>query len=360
MTKILFINGGLLLKGGTETFIMNILRHLPEDTFHIDIVVHGYGEGFYDKELESLGIRIMHVPVKGQDPIKNYRLLKGIITQGRYDVIHAHLNDQNGPVLKMAKQAGTPVRISHSHSSQSYSSNVLKQLLGLMARKKILPNSTLNLACSDSAGKYLYGDHDYTVVPNAIKTKDFIYDIKQREAIREEYGIKDEVVYGHIGWFNEIKNHHEIIRIFNGIQKQEPHSKLILVGEGPLYDDVRDQVNELGLQTKVIFAGLQDSVSEYLSAMDVFLMPSLFEGLPYVLIEAQSSGLPIYCSDTIDPNIKLTPLLNFLPLNNTDAWIEAITHRQVSTRRSYDYELKQQGYELDDFVNQMIAYYQDK
>lgn len=360
MTKILIINGGLLLKGGTENFIMNILRSLDPQHYQVDVVVHGFDRGYYDDEIKAMGMQLLYVPIKGQDPIKNKQALTNIIKNGKYDVIHAHLNDQNGPVLKLAKKYGIPVRISHSHSSQSYSSNPLKQFLGKQARRSIVPNSTALFACSASAGKYLYDDEPFEIIPNAIDTNHFLYDESKRTQVREQYHLEDALVYGHIGWFNEIKNHTEIITMFNEIQKQQSNARLLLIGEGDLLEATKAQVEKLNLSDKVIFAGMQSDVAPFLSAMDAFLMPSLFEGLPYVLVEAQTSGLPIYCSDTIDKDIKLTDLVTFLPLNDTDTWVNTILNKELPVRQSRQNEMIEQGYDLQTTIDKIHTFYNNK
>lgn len=357
MKKILIVNGGLLLKGGTENFIMNILRSLDRKDYQVDVVVHGFGKGYYDDEIKSLGMQLIHVPIKGQNPIKNKQALTEIIKNGNYDVIHAHLNDQNGPVLKMAKKYNIPVRISHSHSSQSYSSNPIKKILGQHARRLITPNSTSLFACSNSAGEYLYGKEDFELIPNAIDTDHFLYDEDNRNKIRKQYDLEDKLVYGHIGWFNEIKNHTELIKIFNELQKKQDNARLLLIGEGDLLESIKDQVDQLNLQDKVVFAGLQEDVAPFLSAMDAFIMPSLFEGLPYVLVEAQTSGLPIYCSDTIDKDIKLTDLVTFLPLNDRQKWVDTILNQPLPQRQSRQKEMIEQGYDLKSSLNKIQEFY---
>lgn len=351
------VNGGILNRGGTEAFIMNVIRGLQSEEMSFEVMVHGYDKGVYDDELQALGVPIHQVPVKGKDPLGNKRAIKKVLSEGSFDVIHSHLNDQTGPILAMAKKAGIPIRLSHSHSTESYSSNQLKQILGQMARKKIKPNATSFLSCGQLAGEFLYGD-DFTIIPNAIDTDMFKFDSEQRDMIRRQYNILDtDVVYGHVGGFNHIKNHQFLIQVFAKVHQSNPKAKLLLVGSGNLIIEMKQLVNKLQIQDAVIFAGLQENVVPYLSAMDVFVMPSLFEGFPYVLVEAQTNGLPIVCTSNIDPGVALTSLIQFASLEDEATWIRLLSHIQPQDRHSFENEIVAQGFDLQSLNDLMMKYY---
>ena len=226
-----------------------------------------------------------------------------------------------------------------------------------MANKSIAPNATDLVACGQAAGEFLY-DGDFTIIPNAIDTDLFLYNENQRAKIRHQYDIDDETtVYGHVGGLNYIKNHQFLINVFYQVHLQNKNTKLLLVGAGDLLESLQEQVKSLNLEDAVIFAGLQTDVPAYLSAMDVFVFPSLFEGMPYVLLEAQNNGLPIICTKNIDPSVQITDLIQRVDIKDEAAWIQALLTTNHSERQSYDNEVKLSGYDLASLADLMAKVY---
>lgn len=359
-TRVLQVHGGSMMRGGTEAFIMNLLNNIDYNNFEVDVVVHGDKPGVYDQEIRNLGCKLLTVPIKSKNPIKNQRALEKIMKEGQYDVVHSHLNAMNGPLLEIAKKYNVRHRISHSHASEHYTTNKLKIMMGERAKKKIPLYATQLFSCSQLAGQFLYGKLPFIIIKNAIDTNKYLYDENKRIKLRRDLDIKDEIVFGHVGRFVYQKNHIELIHIFDEIQKIAPNSKLLLVGDGELLEETKEQVNNLGLKDKVKFLGVLDNIPSMLSVFDHFLLPSNFEGLPFVLVEAQCNGLNILCSDTVDKNVKITDLVHILPLANTQLWVEAFNQTKNYRRFSRNQELKDAGYEIEAQVKFICDLYKSK
>ena len=357
--RVLMVNGGLLHKGGTETFIMNTIRNLDPKIYEVDIMIHGDGIGEHDAELERLNINLLRVPIKGKHPIKNKQEIGNIISKGNYDVVHGNLNAQNGPLLKLAFKHKVPVRISHSHSTESYSTNPIKKLLGQFAMKLIPKYASDLLACSQKAGEWLYGTHDFIILKNPLDEKSFSYNVEKRNKIRRQFDLDSHFVYGHVGGFNHIKNHAFILELFKNINEINPSSKLLLVGDGSLKQEMENKANELGLKNAVKFTGNVDDVGAYMSAMDCFLFPSLFEGFGYVLLEAQCSGLKILSANTVDESVKITELIQFLPLEDKNLWLKESNKPIINLRRSHVEEIRLNGFDNESVISHLEKIYKN-
>ena len=359
--KILYMHGGTLARGGTEAFMMNTFRNVS-DFVHIDFLVHGFEEGIYDAEIKAKGSKVFYVPIKSKDYFGNVREIKRILKEGNYDIVHAHLNAMNGPVLKIAKQMGVPIRISHSHASKHYTTNKIKLFLNNRAMKKIPHYATELVSCSDVAGKFLYGNHPFKVLYNAIDVDKYAFNLENRAKIRAQYNLGDAMVFGHIGRFNFQKNHHQLINIFAALHAKTPNSKLVLVGEGELLEDVKSQISKMGLDNAVVFTGTLSNIDEMLSAFDCFLLPSVFEGLPYVLVEAQANGLLVLASDTVDFETKISHRFFFLDPNNIEAWLQCFKDNYLEDRSIDREEFSKRGFVISeaaakleyDYINQYL------
>ena len=359
-TKVLQVHGGSMMRGGTEAFIMNLLNHIDYDKFEVDVVVHGDKPGIYDQEIKDLGCKLFSVPIKSKNPIKNQQALEKIMREGQYDVVHSHLNAMNGPLLEIAKKFDVQHRISHSHASEHYTNSKLKIMMGERAKKKIPLYATELFSCSQLAGEFLYGELPFVIIKNAIDTNKYLYNEKVRISLKKDLGLKDELVFGHVGRFVYQKNHLELIEIFNQIQKDTPNSVLLLVGDGELLEETKEQVIKLGLKEKVKFLGVLDNIPSLLSVFDHFLLPSNFEGLPFVLVEAQCNGINILCADTVDKNVKITDLVHILPLGNNALWVKKFKDTQNYKRFSRNQELADAGYAIESQVKFICDLYENK
>lgn len=360
MKKILYVHGGLLHRGGTESVMLNYFRHMDKNRIHIDFLVHGFGQGEYDDEVLSAGSQIFHVVPKGKNYRENARQIREILQSHTYDAVHAHMDAGNAQVMKIAKQCGVPMRISHAHSTGVQTDDPLKKLYNNLEKKNIRRYATHLLACSDIAGQWLYGK-DFTVIPNAIDTRKFAFDPKKREQMRQQLGIApEETVVGHIGRFCYVKNHRRLLDVFQILLHDIPNARLLLVGDGELKDEIQTKCVEMGIADRVLFTGAVATPGDHMQAMDCFVLPSHFEGLPMVLVEAQANGLPCLVSDAVTAKSKLTPLVHFLPLRESDeTWAQKIAKLPAEGRRDCRKEIAAQGFDIQSSAEIMQAFYEE-
>lgn len=325
MIRILYVNGGLMNRGGIESYMMNYYRHFDRSKIQIDFIVHDAGGyGYYDEEIKKMGGRIFVLPKKSTYPFTYVHRLKKIITNGDYKIIHAHMDAMGAWVLKTAEECGVPVRIAHSHNTQHLSTNPLKLFFLEKARKNINKYATHRMACSDVAGRWLFGDKPFTVVHNAIEVERFAFDEEERKRIRELYGVRDdEFLIGHVGRFDTQKNHSFLIDVFADVVKEKPNCKLMLVGEGHLMQNIKEKISRLKLDKTVIFTGVRDDAYKYYNAFDLFALPSLFEGLGIVAIEAEVNGCPSLLSSQVPQVAKIAENVSFVDLKK-EAWVNSI------------------------------------
>ena len=345
--------------GGTESVMMNYYRNFNRDELQVDFVVHGNGKSAYDEEVLNMGGKIFNVTPKGQNYKENAIQLKKIITEGKYSVVHAHMDAGNAQVLKIAKQCNVPIRISHSHNTGVQTTNFLKQVYNYFEKKHIPQVSTHLFACSDFAGKWLYGKNSFQVIKNAIDVDKFKFSADLRNQMRKELQIEDDApVIGHIGRFSEQKNHIRIVSIFKELKKSLPNAKLLLIGNGPKYEEIETLISSNELQNSVIFVKQTNEISKYMQAMDVFLLPSKFEGFPVVSVEAQAAGLPTVLSDAITKEVAATDLVRFIPLDAADTvWCDGICEMLKKERNDKSEVMKNNGFDIVSNAKKMQDFY---
>lgn len=316
--------------GGVEAVIMNYYRHIDRTMIQFDFFVFEGSELPQRDEIESLGGRIYILPeVKHLGQYEN--TLTRILKKNHYRIVHANMNTLSVFGLRAAKKAGVPVRICHSHSTAGAGEtkkNILKYILRPFSR--IYPTELF--ACSEYAGHWLYGKKtDFYVMHNAIDLEHFRYNEVIRHRIREELGIDNKLVIGHIGRFTPPKNDFFILEIFNEIHMMNPESVMMFIGEGQLEGEVRQRVNELNLTDSVLFLGTKNDCAPYYQAMDAFLLPSLYEGLPVVGVEAQAAGLTCFFSDKVTTEVKVLDTTEMISLDiNAKFWAKKIL---INTRQ---------------------------
>lgn len=264
-------------------------------------------------------------------------------------------------VLKIAEECGVPVRIAHSHNTQHLSTNSLKLFFLEKARKNINKYATHRMACSDVAGRWLFGDEPFTVVRNAIEVEKFAFDEEERKRIRELYGVRDdEFLIGHVGRFDNQKNHSFLIDVFADVVREKPNCKLMLVGEGHLMQSIKEKVSRLKLDKNVIFTGVRDDAYKYYNAFDLFVLPSLFEGLPVVSIEAQINGCKAFFSDTVTKECMLSPKASFISLD-VERWAKGILNciNTADSSHVLDFDVMASGYEIHHEAEKLQSLYID-
>ena len=337
--------------GGLETLIMNIYRNINREHIQFDFLVHYKEKKFFDDEIESLGGKIYRFSLRDDNNILKYiyQLNKFYKAHKEYKVIHCHMSSIGFINFFIAKFNGIKVRIAHSHNNSTD-----KTLKGKIKNLLIRPYkfiSTLNFACSNSAGKFLFGNKKFEVVPNAIDIELFKYNIEKRNKVRNALKIgSDTFVVGHVGRFNVQKNHKFIIEIFREIKNNNDNSILILVGSGELENNIKELVKKYKLEDSVIFMGNRADVYELYQCFDCFLFPSLFEGLGITLIEAQISGLKCYTSkDVVAKEAKITNNIEYIDLSLTaNEWAtkilanssyERIEHSKAAIDNGFDIKM---------------------
>lgn len=322
--------------GGSQAFVMNVYRNIDRSKVQFDFVVTPETkEGFYD-EITNLGGKIFTCPrYKGTNHIQYNKWWDDFFNKHpEYKVIHGHVRSTASIYLKIAKKHEL-VTIAHSHSTSNGNgiSAIVKRIIQLPIRKQ----ADFLFACSDKAGKWLFGEkaitqQNYYMIPNGVDLKRFEFDINKRYQMRMTLGIKeDTMVLGHIGRLSTPKNHKFLLNVFNQYHKINSNSKLLLVGDGELFESIKQHINKLDINDAVIMTGSKQNTEDYYQIMDIFLFPSLWEGLPVSVVEAQANGLQCIISDVITHDVDLTALIQYLPLDEK-LWLSAITEAHKKKR----------------------------
>ena len=316
-------------RAGLETMLMNYYRNIDRSKIQFDFLMHREERSDYDDEIESLGGRIYRAPrLYPQNYPAYFSYMKKLFREHpEYKIMHSHIDAMSYLPLLAGKMAGVPVRIAHSHNTAIDLD--IKYPLKQLFRYCLPTAANTYLACGNMAGDFLFRGKDFQVIPNAIDSTAFSFNTESRTRKRKELGIAGRLVLGHAGRFCSQKNHEFLIDIFNEIYKLDQSALLLLVGVGETERQIRRKVEELGLLESVLFLGKRTDLNELYQAMDVFVMPSLFEGVPVVGVEAQFSGLPCVFSNRVPGEVAFSEVCSFLPLEAGDtAWAEHIlSHR---------------------------------
>lgn len=345
-------------RAGLETMLMNYYRNIDREKIQFDFLTHRPNKSDYDDEIESLGGRVYYAPrLYPQNYLKYFKWMNQFFKEHpEYKIVHSHIDSMSYLPLLAAKKANIPVRIAHSHNTSI--DKDFKYLLKQYFRLKITKVATDYCACGQEAGKFLFGDKDFTFIPNAIEVDKFLYNEDVRNKKRTELGIKDEFVVGHVGRLSYQKNHKFLIKIFNELLKSEPNSLLILVGVGEKEEEIKKQVKELGIDSKVKFLGNRSDVNELYQAMDVFVMPSFFEGVPVVGIEAQFSDVPCVFSDKVPDEVKFNSKTKFVSLEATlNEWVNTVKESKKMERNSKNGDMENSRYDINVAYSILENYY---
>lgn len=345
---------------GIENWLMNIYRNIDRDKVQFDFLVHYEKRFDFDDEIESLGGRIYRMSLREDNNLFKYisDLNKFFSKHNEYKVIHAHMPSLAYLYLGIAKKYNVKHRILHSHNA--FCSKNVKGYLKMILSKIAKYNATKLLACSHKAGIFQYGKSEFTVINNAIDIDKFSYNYDIRNQVRKELNIEDKFVIGHIGRFNVQKNHVFIINILNKIKREKNNIHLILVGTGELKEEIERLVYKLGLCENVTFLGVRNDTYKLYQAFDLFILPSLHEGLPVVGVEAQAAGLPILFSEEVTKEVKLTDEVKFLPINKgVEIWKEKILdiEKKKILRDNNKNQLTKLGYNVKIEAQKLIALY---
>lgn len=353
---------GRYIGGGVEAVTINYYRNIDKNKVQLDFICDEDSTNIPYEEIEKMGGKVIIIPSYSK-PFKYHKALKRVLKEGNYKIIHSNINTLSVFSLFAAKCAGVPVRIAHSHSTtnkKEKKKNLMKQILRPFS--KVF--ATDYMCCSELAGRWLFGNKEYDkgnvyLLNNAIDLDKFKYNESLRKKKRKELGIKDNtLVIGHIGRFVAQKNHDFLIDIFDEIHKKNNNSILLLAGQGPLMEDIKNKVKELNLNDSVKFLGQRNDANELYQAFDVFLLPSLYEGLPVVGVEAQAAGLLCYLSDDMTKETKVLDITKFMSLNNTpEEWSDNILddvkkYKRIDTSKEMtdkNFNIKEEAKKLEEY-----------
>jgi glycosyltransferase involved in cell wall biosynthesis len=360
MKRLLCIIGSMNV-GGAETFLMKIYRKIDRTKYQMDFAVATPNKNFYEDEIRSLGGRIFCIPSKSEGFIRNFLSIYDLVFREKYKyVLRISQHALSAIEILAAWIGGAKVRVFRSSNTNtttgSYKESILHHLFLFMP--KYFAN--VRFAPSTEAAEYMFGKGCIKMgkaflIRNGIDLDEYQYNEKERDACRKEFGIEKNFVIGHIGRFNQQKNHKYLIEVFKCIKEKRNDAVLLLVGTGELEDKIRRQVIKSGLIDCVIFTNIRSDVPKLLNAMDVFILPSLYEGMPNVVIEAQATGLPCIISDTITQEVKITPLIKFLSLNKTaQEWSNSVIEMCCIARIDMTAILAEKEYDINIVTTEFI------
>jgi len=355
--------------GGIQTLLFNILSHFNDSPLKFDLLLLDDGTTYdLEKNFTELGVGIYKLNgVWINQPFDYVPYCKALDQFYKwhhdYLAVHLHSSSKNFLVLRYAKKYGIKKRIAHSHNTDFQSNSLLKKFFGTIFRYPLKYYATDYFACSSLAAQWMFGEKEVskghvTVFPNVIDTEKFSYCERTRREYRTELGIENKFVIGNIGRFTYQKNHSFLIDIFKKIHDVRSDSVLLLAGVGELLEDCKEKCERLGIDDAVFFLGYRNDISQLLHAMDFFVMPSLYEGFPVTVVEAQASGVSVILSDTITKEVKLTPLVHYFELNQgSQEWAKEILAISHTNRDGWADVLCDKGYDVKTAVKTLENVY---
>lgn len=353
MINILTVYNSYVLNG-VSAVIFQYYNNIDKNKFRFHFV---YSDQIVEKYQNALKSEVLiKIDGRNKNPIQYCNKLVEIIRKYKIDVIHVHGNSSTIFVeLLAAKIAGVKIRIAHSHNT-TCSHQVINRIL----RVPFNHSYTQAIGCGEEAGRWMFGKWDFVVLKNGIDLDHFKYDSKKRKRFREQLALEDKFLIGHVGRFTQQKNHKKIVDIFESFCVQRKDAYLILVGEGPLQKDTEQIVQMKGLQDRVVFYGTTNESDCVYSALDAFVFPSLYEGVPLTLIEAQASGLPCVISDKISPEVILTDLVEMVSLDTTEQWVDLLSAKhgdRLADSTKAIRLLTDNGFEIKEVIKKVESIY---
>jgi len=349
----------IMNRGGLESMLMNYYRNIDRSRVQFDFLEHRSGLHDFTQEINALDGKLFSVPNIDPLNMNGYSTkLNDFFKQNKdYKIVHSHLDCMSAFPLKIAQVNEIPIRIAHSHNTNQELN--WKYPVKIISKKFIPKYANVLFACGNEAGKWMYGKKTFSVLNNAIDASKFSFNDGIRNDVRKELGLESgEFIVGHVGRFNKQKNHKFIIQVFNEVVKINSNSKLLLVGVGELEDEVKKIIDRMNISNKVIFLGIRNDINRIMQAFDIFLFPSLFEGLPVTLIEAQAAGLQCVISDTISSESIITSNVKTLSLDEKPlVWAQLLleiinSHERTNTYeqiRNHGFDIKQNAKWLEEF-----------
>lgn len=345
-------------RAGLETMLMNYYRNIDRTKIQFDFLTHRPERDDYDDEIESMGGRIFRAPrLYPQNYPAYFSYMRQFFREHpEYQIMHSHIDTMSYLPLLAGKKAGIPVRIAHSHSTSI--DRDFKYLLKQYFRNRLLDVANYHLACGIEAGQFLFKGSSFKVIPNAINMGAFYFDEEVRSQKREELQLEDCFVVGHVGRLSYPKNHEFLLHIFKEILEQNHSAVLLLVGSGEKQEQLQELAEKLGILHRVRFMGNRGDVNKLYQAMDVFVMPSLFEGVPLVGVEAQTANLPCFFSDKVPLEVRITDNCEFRSLTEKpEQWAEAILHMEMRDRLQIPQKLLGSQFDIQNACGTLESYY---
>jgi len=365
MIKVFYLVYGLT-SGGIERYSVNLYEHLNKKKYNFDFIVSKNNHDFLDDEFEAAGgvkVALGNKKIKNKVIYKIDYLINLIrVAKNSYDIAYFNLSIP-ADVFKyplICRVVGIKNIVIHSHNSSEGHISIFKRILNVFGRMYINKIATAKFACSDKAAAWMFGEKvekqkSYKLINNGLEVRDYDYNPKVREKIRASLEIEpDRMVIGHVGRFVDQKNHKFLLEVFKEVMVKEPNALLMLIGVGELQEAVKEQAAMLGISQNIKFLGEKKNVNELMQGMDVFLLPSLYEGLPVVGVEAQASGLHCVFSNTISSEADITGNVSFLSLNNSaKSWAEKVIESANISRKSEKNKIISSGYDIESATAQV-------
>lgn len=342
-------------RGGIETMLMNYYRHIDRNKIQFDFLVHRDFRADYDDEIELLGGHIYRVPPMNPMSLTYKMALRNFFRTHPYSIVHCHLNYMSGVVLAEAMHAGVPIRIAHAHTANLAPG--WKQWVRRLFKHLIPMTATTLLACSSEAGRAVFGTHSFGIMPNAVDASFFSFNQSLRTDLRQNLGLSHVFTIMHVGRFIYAKNHEFLLDVFSHLLSLIPSARLVLIGDGELFDAVEERAQKTLPPGSVVLLGTRTDIPDLLQAADIFVFPSIFEGLPVTLIEAQAAGLPCIKSDTVSDECVVTDLVTSLPIDDPSLWAQEILKKRGVPRRSQYDAIVQSGYEITSAAKKLENFY---
>lgn len=344
---------------GIETFIMNVYRNIDRNKVQFDFLVHSKKREFYDDEIEKLGGKIYRLTYKDDKNFGKYikDLNKFFSDHKEYQIVHGHMQSMMPVYLKVAKKHNVKIRIGHSHNN-SYEKSMKGIILHILSRSS-KKYANVKFACSADSGRYLFGKKaKVEVINNGIEINKFKFDESKRNKIREELKLNDnDILIGNIGRMEKQKNQMFLIEVFKKLHDENPKYKLIIIGEGKLENKIKKQISKYQLEDVTYIKKRIKNVNEYMMAMDIFVLPSLYEGLGIVLIEGQATGIKCFTTlDTVAEETNLTSNIKYLKLNKK-IWVNEILNTNVGYDRAENMEEKCKDFDIKNIAKKLENLY---
>lgn len=343
--------------GGLATVMMNYYRVLDKSKIHIDFASTNEIESSLLSEISAYGSKYFQLP-RRRNVLKYWNAVR--VLSKNYNILHVHANSSTAVIeLSAAKAAGVSKRIHHNHNSKTQ-----HQIINALLHPFFKHSYTDAIACSQLAGDWLFGKGKYVILRNAINLHKFVYNADVRELVRKKYNFQsNEFVLGHVGKFVEAKNHYFLIKLFAVYHSKHPNSKLLLVGDGVLRAKIETWISESGCAESIVLAGLRSDVSALVQAMDIFVFPSLYEGMPLSVMEAEASGLPCLISSNVTNDVNIGQDVKMKDLTDgVKDWADSIDSfdyalsREVRCHNNYELITKA-GYNIENEANELLKIY---